>query len=91
MRPFLAEDCLLPGLAEGPLTRKQILKLDESAAISDPKRRSNFLFGIKPISNAHYRKPFHGYFLHSIFCVKDKVLHRPVEVTAKSGHSWGGA
>jgi len=21
-RPFLAEDCLLPGLAEGPLTRK---------------------------------------------------------------------
>jgi hypothetical protein len=36
-RLFLAEDCLLPGLAEGPLTRKLPLKLDASAAISDPE------------------------------------------------------
>jgi len=35
---FLAEDCLLPLPDEGLLTRKQSLKLDESAAIADPFR-----------------------------------------------------
>jgi len=34
----LAEDCLPPGLYEGPLTRKLTLKSDNSAAICDPKR-----------------------------------------------------
>jgi len=37
-RPFLAEDCILPGFDEGPLTRKLPLKLEASAAISDPER-----------------------------------------------------
>ena len=35
-RPFLAEDCLPPRLAGGPLTRKPTLKLGESVAIYDP-------------------------------------------------------
>ena len=35
-RPLLAVDCLLPGLAEGPLTRKPTLKLSESVAIYEP-------------------------------------------------------
>jgi hypothetical protein len=35
--PFLAEDCLTLRVYQGPLTRKLPLKLDESAAIDDPK------------------------------------------------------
>jgi hypothetical protein len=37
-RPLLAEDCLLPGHAEGPLTRKQMLKLNGLVAIYNPSR-----------------------------------------------------
>jgi hypothetical protein len=36
--PFLAEDCLLPGFDEGQLWRKQTLKIQNSAAIYDPKQ-----------------------------------------------------
>jgi hypothetical protein len=33
----VAEDCLLTGLCEGPLTRRLTLKLGEAAVITDPK------------------------------------------------------
>lgn len=45
-RLFLAEDCLLPRLAGGPLTRKLSLKIDESAARSDPQRTLRFRISV---------------------------------------------
>ena len=36
----MAEDCLPPGFYEGPPTRKQSPKLDESAAKNDPIERT---------------------------------------------------
>jgi hypothetical protein len=36
--PKMAEDCLLPGLAEGPLTRKQTLKSSRPAAKIHPEK-----------------------------------------------------
>jgi hypothetical protein len=40
--PFVAGDCLLAQSRGGPLTRKQLLKPTESAAITDPLQ--TFLF-----------------------------------------------
>jgi len=42
--PKLAEGRLLPGIDERLLTRKLMLKLDESAAIADPQRTLDEIF-----------------------------------------------
>jgi len=57
----MAEDCLLPGLAEGPLTRKPTLKLGESVAIYDPpayrsKLYADQVYGADQAENLNVRE-----------------------------------